>query len=299
MYQYDFKEFARDGEQITVNESVYLPGMLPEHTHNFLEIIYLLNGKGVQKINGQTIPVCAGDLFVLGHNTAHTFIPDENGGELRWININFVPGFIDANLINEYTANEIIKLSVFRNLFFDEDNITYLRLPAANESYGVLIHLMMEEYNRHQYGCISCLKYYLIILLTKVFCDNLKDEQNSDTRWLLQTVLDELSESIAKSDGTDINLERFAQKAYMSPKSFSRLFRQKMGVGFTHFVQQKRIEKSCQLLVETDISINSIMLEVGYYDAKTFYTLFKRTTGFTPRQYRENARAKAISSLKE
>lgn len=184
MYQYDFRDFAREGEQITINESMYLPGMLPEHTHNFLEIFYVTEGKGTHIINGHSISVCAGDLFVLGYGANHTFFPDSDS-TLKWINIDFMPGFIDGSMINEYNANEIIKLSVFRNLFFDPTNITYLQLHDCGNHYEQLVRLMWREYTEHRYGCIGCLKHYLIILLTKVFCDNMKTEWESDTRWLL------------------------------------------------------------------------------------------------------------------
>ncbi len=289
MYQYKFTNFAREGEQITINESVYLPGMLPEHTHNFLEIFYVTDGSGVHVINGHRLPVRSGDMFVLGYGANHTFFPDE-GKTLKWINIDFVPEFIDGSMINEYNANEIIKLSAFRNLFFDPHNITFLQLYDKEGNYRALIELMRDEYVRHSYGCIGCLKHYLIILLTKVFCDNIKNKQDSDPRWLLQSVLNEISESIAGDGPSPVSLEKFAQKVYMSPKSFSRLFRQKIGVGFSHYVQQKRIEKSCKLLSETDMPINSVMIDVGYCDAKTFYSLFKRFMGVTPMQYRQKMR---------
>ncbi len=291
MYQYNFTDFAREGEQITINESVYIRGMLPEHTHNFLEIFYVIEGRGVHVINGHELPVQAGELVVLGYGANHTFFPDE-GETLKWINIDFVPEFIDGSMINEYNANEIIKLSVFRNLFFNPHNITFLQLSDKDGNYGALIRLMCDEYTRHRYGCIGCLKHYLIILLTKVFCDNMKTKRDSDARWLLQTVLDEISESIAEDGALSVSLEKFAQKVYMSPKSFSRLFRQKIGVGFSHYVQQKRIEKSCKLLSETDMPITSVMIEVGYCDAKTFYQLFKRVMGITPMQYRTKMREK-------
>lgn len=285
MYQYDFKDFAREGEQITINESVYLPGMLPEHTHNFLEIFYVTEGVGKHIINGHGLPVRAGDLFVLGYGANHTFFPDA-GSTLKWINIDFVPEFIDGSMINEYNASEIIKLSVFRNLFFDPTNITYLQLRDTDNHYAPLVRLMCQEYNEHRYGCIGCLKHYLIVLLTKVFCDNMKDDSDPEARWLLQTVLDEISESIAGDGAAAVSLSKFAQKVYMSPKSFSRLFQKKMGVGFSHYVQQKRIEKSCKLLAETNLPVASVMIEAGYYDAKTFYGLFKRAMGLTPLQYR-------------
>lgn len=286
MYKYDFKEFAREGEQITINESVYIPSMLPEHTHNFLEIFYMTEGHGQHEINGHRQPIREGEIWVLGFGTRHTLIPDREVERFTWININFMPGFIDGSMINEYNSNEIIKLSIFRNLFFDSHNITYLRLSETADSYERLIKLMLAEYNEHKYGYISCLKHYLIVLLTKVFCDSASEKQESDSGWLLQTVLDEISENIVNTDGSKISLSRFAQRVYMSPKSFSRLFHQKMGVGFSHYVQQKRIEKSCKLLSETDMPVNAVMLEVGYGDAKTFYSLFKRITGMTPLQYR-------------
>ena len=62
MYKHDFKEFAREGEQITINESVYIPSMLPEHTHNFLEIFYMTEWHGQHEINGHWQPIREGEL---------------------------------------------------------------------------------------------------------------------------------------------------------------------------------------------------------------------------------------------
>lgn len=292
LHQYDFKEFSRGDEQIAINESVYLPEMLPEHTHTFLEIFYVTEGRGTHVINGHGIPISAGDLFVLGYGAKHTFFPcDAEGGTLKWININFVPEFIDGSMINEYNANEVIKLSAFRNLFFDLKNITFLHLKDTDDNYGALIRLMLREYTEHRYGCIGCLKHYLIVLLTKVFCDDLRSEHSPNSMWLLRTVLDEVSQCIEKDGASAISMQKFAQKVYMSPKAFSRFFAQKMGMGFSHYVQQKRIEKSCKLLAETELPVTAVMIEVGYYDAKTFYALFKRVMGITPGDYRAKIQA--------
>lgn len=85
MYKYDFKEFAREGEQITINESVYIPSMLPEHTHNFLEIFYMTEWHGQHEINGHRQPIREGEIWVLGFGTRHTLIPDRFGKKQNFL----------------------------------------------------------------------------------------------------------------------------------------------------------------------------------------------------------------------
>ena len=55
------------------------------------------------------------------------------------------------------------------------------------------------------------------------------------------------------------------------------------------FVQNIRINKAKQLLIDENVSINKIAFECGYNDAFYFSRIFKKVTGVTPSEYRKTS----------
>ena len=54
----------------------------------------------------------------------------------------------------------------------------------------------------------------------------------------------------------------------------------------SEYIREKRMENVAQKLSHTDESIESIMLDAGYGDKKSFYEQFSRMYGCTPGEYR-------------
>ena len=52
------------------------------------------------------------------------------------------------------------------------------------------------------------------------------------------------------------------------------------------FINQKKIERAQLLLVTQPVSVKNIALALAYEDFSYFNRLFKKTTGFTPKDYR-------------
>jgi len=74
----------------------------------------------------------------------------------------------------------------------------------------------------------------------------------------------------------------------MSLRHFLRVFAKYAGMGFSDYVQHKRIEEACRQLLETDYKIANIARNVGYRDIAYFRSVFRKVTGRTPREYRRN-----------
>ena len=53
------------------------------------------------------------------------------------------------------------------------------------------------------------------------------------------------------------------------------------------FIHKIRLEKACQLLRDTDMSIADIAAEAGFSSAAYFCTYFKREKGKTPNAWRQ------------
>lgn len=93
---------------------------------------------------------------------------------------------------------------------------------------------------------------------------------------------------IQKNYQNPISLNSTAQKLKVTPQYLSRLFNQETEYTFVNYLTEYRIEKAKFLLQHSDIKINVLCQKVGYPDPKYFCTLFKKTTGVTPNQYRNS-----------
>ena len=85
----------------------------------------------------------------------------------------------------------------------------------------------------------------------------------------------------------DISLESAADYVQVSSFYLSKLFKEEKGETFINFVSDKRLEKSRELLAETEFSIKEITAEVGYNDQNYFSRIFKTKYGLSPKEYRK------------
>ncbi|MEO2258616.1 AraC family transcriptional regulator [Paenibacillus amylolyticus] len=85
-----------------------------------------------------------------------------------------------------------------------------------------------------------------------------------------------------------LKLEQLASRINMSTRNFIRLFRKATGMGFSDYMQLKRIEFACRLLYSTDEKISYIALTAGYKDLGHFRKIFRKLMGVNPNEYRKN-----------
>ncbi|WP_041694989.1 helix-turn-helix transcriptional regulator [Alicyclobacillus acidocaldarius] len=91
-----------------------------------------------------------------------------------------------------------------------------------------------------------------------------------------------------------ISLQEVAERVYLSPSYFSRLFKSEVGTTFIDYLTQYRIQKSKMLLRVTSLPIEIIANNTGFSNSSYFSTTFKRIVGRTPSEYRA-----MMSALKE
>jgi AraC-like DNA-binding protein len=75
----------------------------------------------------------------------------------------------------------------------------------------------------------------------------------------------------------------------MSESRFSRFFRRATGNTFTDFVNRVRVNRACQLLMETDRLVTHICYEVGFNNVANFNRRFLEIKGMTPSEFRRQS----------
>jgi AraC-like DNA-binding protein len=82
-------------------------------------------------------------------------------------------------------------------------------------------------------------------------------------------------------------LDELGQRVGLSRSALAERFRMTMGDTPLNHLRTLRMQKAIQLLSDTRHTLEQIAAAVGYQDAFGFSKVFKRTTGQSPRQFRE------------
>lgn len=101
-------------------------------------------------------------------------------------------------------------------------------------------------------------------------------------------VIKKICDYINDNLGQDISLEQMAEYAGVSSFYLSKLFKEEKGVTFINFLTDRRLEKACQLLKGSELSIKEITAQIGYNDQNYFSRLFKNKFGLSPSEYKQN-----------
>lgn len=84
-----------------------------------------------------------------------------------------------------------------------------------------------------------------------------------------------------------ISLERLSDKVGFSTAYFSTMFKNEVGINFSEYLLNVRMEKAKELLKETKFSVFDICQKVGYSDIKYFTKRFIQYTSLKPNEYRK------------
>lgn len=86
----------------------------------------------------------------------------------------------------------------------------------------------------------------------------------------------------------DSSLESISKAVGLTPKYFSKLFHKETGETLSSFTQKVRIEEAKNMLTYSDYSLSDISQYLNFSSQSHFTSVFKKTTGYTPKEFRNN-----------
>ncbi|MBQ7247255.1 MAG: helix-turn-helix domain-containing protein [Lachnospiraceae bacterium] len=251
----------------------------PEHTHDFIEMVYMCSGKTTHIINDREFVLSEGDLMLLGRNTRQSVQPARR--EDIAVNIIIRPSFMASTL--PFIGEDYTPLRQFivdclagkksDSLFFRVGDI----LPIRNQIES-LIYILTDEkpYSRN----------IIRLLIGLIFAELLDYTERLTTDTAGQNAMVSVLRYIEAHyrDGT---LEEIAAKLGYEPASLSRIIINTLGESFTGLIQEKRLSQAAWLLKNTDCRIEEVASAVGYENKSYFYRLFAARYGKSPKKYRD------------
>lgn len=129
---------------------------------------------------------------------------------------------------------------------------------------------------------VETAKQYVKQIITEVIeiRSKISNQRYSNT---MDKVIDYINQNYAKDD---LSLNEVARIANITPSHFSTVFSKERGVTFVEYLTNLRMKKAKELLRCTSLPSMEIAYRVGYKDPHYFSAQFKKTQGYTPRDYR-------------
>ena len=274
----------RKNELVYINKSSELEEyMNVMHKHDFIEIAYVLDGKGKHAVGNNQYEIYKGDLFIINYDVPHGFFAMDDKSDIPVVyNCVFMPEFLDNSLFRSMNINDIASSFLFKSLFPDDSNtLPDLKLQGTDYiEIGDIFNKMYLEYKSMKQGYPDIIRAYLIELLIKIirymYMYNYKTVSAKNFELITKAV-----DYLKQNYNTEIRLEDIAVKSFTSKNYLSKLFKEVTGMNFSEYIHKIRINEACSLLRSTDQSVSSIAEQVGFNDMKFFYEIFRRITGTT------------------
>ncbi len=249
------------------------------HRHDFVELVVILEGRGIHYNEQDAYEVMTGDCFVVSE--AHGY---RDTKDLRLANILFYPLRLglplrQARKIPGYHAFFALEPQYRRQHRFR----SCLRLtPEKLSVVSALVDRMADELTRRTSGyefIATALLMDLIGSLSRAYTQT----ADAEVQPLLNLggVLSHLEQHYMEPT----TLNDLAHLAHLSRRQLHRAFRSVTGCSPMDYLIQLRIRRACELLRLRQLNVTEISLRVGFNDSNYFSRQFRRIMNCSPRTY--------------
>ena len=221
------------------------------HTHDYLELSYVVDGEFHQRILNKDVVFQKGELCLIDKNCLHQDCLTDQSGVVLFLHFRPSAGASEA---------------------LDDSLLLLLKESYSPDSGSRYI--------------TKGLLFRIFRILSTQYDFSLSKEQKQTMNWI---VFEEISDYI-RAHFRDITIQDLVDEFHYQEDYFNRLIKRKTGLTYSAYVQQIRLERAEHLLVSTDKSIEEIADSVGYHNKGYFYKLFQEKYEETPASYRRHTR---------
>lgn len=252
------------------------------HYHPELELTLIYEGNGTRFVGDSILPYEPFDLVLVGENLPH-----------HWVSVNTSDKNPQKAIVIQFSSElfaSFPELSILFKLFQEAERGIHFKEPSKD-----ILQLLLE------FDHVSSFEQFNALL--KILHDLIKHENRSilsTSSYKNQLVSEKNQNKIAKTtsfilENLDqrITVEMMAEITHLVPQSFCRWFKSATGNTFVNYLNKARIEKACQLLINTKLAISDICFSVGFDSLSHFNRTFLKLKEKSPREYRKSVTFKS------
>ncbi len=277
----DSNRVLQDGKLIDIRPHVRFVHF-PEHTHNYVEFIYMCQGQTTHIIDGQKIVLRQGDLLFMNQHARQEIEPA--GRYDIAVNFMILPDFFDVAFQMLGSDPNPLRDFIIGCLTKENSNSNYLHfhvadiLPIQNLMENMIWNMLYNENGQQQ---LNQTTMGLLFQTLSNHTDLLNVSAKSYDQELVFSILRYIEHEYRIA-----SLTEFCKANNTDNYTISRLIKKSTGHNFKELLQNKRLTEAAHLLKTTNIPVADISEMVGYDNTSFFHRLFRRIYGCSPRDYR-------------
>lgn len=256
------------------------------HRHDYFEIVYTFRGQCTLQFESSSIKMTEGNVCIIAPQTLHeAFVLDK---ESFVVNFSMTKEAFESAFSTVFLRRDLVS-SYIHTILYQEDMPNYLFIPSGNSKYikDAAKHIIYEERNNSSYSssfCVSWLSVFICSVLGNYQSDIqiYNDEKNS-----AQAERMAMLEYIQNNFRT-VSLDSVAECFNYNKSYLSRLITQLTGKSFKDIITEMKLKAGCELLENTDFSLEQISELIGYKSGDYFSKAFKKAFNISAAKYREN-----------
>lgn len=265
----------------------FTPGMKTQmHSHEYLELFYIIDGEYRQKILGSEFTFHKGELCLIDKNCQHQEILDSSNATILFLGIT---NFMFDDIVKHHVTTERISSFLSTALLEQKTLQQYLHFRPHSDGEVLMeqtLTSLVEELKRHDeaspFICQGLLIRIFHILSTK-YEFSLSKQLRKRMNWIL---FEEITNYI-NNNLNNISIMQLSNEFHFQEDYFNRLLKSQTGLTYTEYLQSLRLKKAEDMLINTDHTIDTISHEVGYQNKGYFYKIFTDKYKITPAQFRK------------
>lgn len=240
----------------------------PKHSHGYWEIMYNKYGTGIMEIDGQSYPFEPGDVAIIPPGLEHRKVADSTDG------------FEDFCLFIK--SFRPIGSHPFR-ILKDDDRGTVRQLMDTAAFYNNIDNV----YERAILNSLGDLLYQTLVLIYS-------SSQHQDPR--IEGAIEKMRNNIAN---IDFELTETIEGSGYCTGYFRKIFKEYTGQSPVEYMQHLRVNyaKSQMNQFGNSRSIKDVAHSSGFNDALYFSRVFKKITGYSPREYMKEQFQSDVSQI--
>ena len=269
------------------------------HYHDYFELMVVLEGELVQRIEQGVYHYHRGDACLLGRNARHG---EQHDRPFYIVFLNLAPDYVrrlldEDELVDESGARRLAD-GVLRRFLRQELEGTarfergYLDFTPTLSAGGAdrlaaLLDRLTEEMLSQQPGSNLLVRG----LLARIFglledggryhASHMRPDSRTEDM-LVARVANYLRERSGR-----VSREELAAALHYHPTYLNQLVKARTGMSILRLGQRQCIRQAMTLLRETDLTVAQVAQELGYHNRSYFYRIFQQETGLTPAQWRD------------
>ncbi|WP_195486550.1 AraC family transcriptional regulator [Lacticaseibacillus paracasei] len=254
----------------------------PKHTHQFLEINYMLRGHVTEVVNGKTVELSEGDVLLLDAGSTHSI--GIAGKDDLLINILFRDRNISIDLLNQIqSAKSVLYDFLLNRIDSQNETMQYILFSAqSNGTIQATIDDLIDEYYQPSDFSDTIIQSSLTILIAKLIRDyHVQARPTSASQKMAIKMLSDI-----RANYPTVTLEALANDYAYNKNYLGNLFHQEVGKTFSQAVTEERLIHAREMIQATTDPISVISAQVGISNRSFFYHKYAEKFGHTPKDDR-------------